>query len=34
MDRERLTVVVIIGRIVEEPFFRMKVVIGSRSNCL
>ena len=34
VDRERLTMVIIIRRIVEETFFRRKVVIGSKSNCL
>ena len=33
-DRERFTMVVIIGRIVEETCFRRKVGIGSRSHCL
>ena len=33
VDRERLTMVVIIGRIVAETSFR-KVGIGSRSHCL
>ena len=34
VDRERLTMVVIIGRIVVEISFRRKVGIGSRSHCL
>ena len=34
VDRERLTMVVIIGRIVVETSFRRKVGIGSRSHCL
>ena len=34
VDRERLTMVVIIGRIVAETCFRKKVGIGSRSHCL
>ena len=34
LDRERFTVVIIIGRIVAEHFFRMKVGIGSGSHCL
>ena len=34
VDRERLTMVVIIGRIVPETCFRRKVWIGSRSHCL
>ena len=34
VDRERLTMVVIIGRIVEQTCFRRKVVIESRSHCL
>ena len=34
VDRERLTIVVIIGRIVAETSFRRKVGIGSRSHCL
>ena len=32
--KERLTMVVIIGRIVAETCFRRKVGIGSRSRCL
>ena len=34
IDRERLTMVVIIERIVAETRFRRKVGIGSRSHCL
>ena len=35
IDRERLTmVVVIIGKIVAETYFRRKVGVGSRSHCL
>ena len=34
VDRERLPMVVIIGRIVAETSFRRKVGIGSRSHCL
>ena len=34
VDRERLTMVVIIGRIVSETSFKRKVWIGSRSHCL
>ena len=34
VDRERFTMVVIIGRIVAETCFRRKVWIGSRSHCL
>ena len=34
VDRERLTMIVIVGRIVAETCFRRKVVIGSRSHCL
>ena len=34
VDRERLTMVVIIGRIVQETSFRRNVGIGSRSHCL
>ena len=34
VDRERLTMVVIIGRIVAETCFRRKMGIGSRSHCL
>ena len=34
MDRERFTMVVIIGRIDAETCFRRKVGIGSRSHCL
>ena len=34
VDRDRLTMVVIIGRIVAETCFRSKVGIGSRSHCL
>ena len=34
VDRERFTIVVIIGRIVAEASFRMNVRIGSRSHCL
>ena len=34
VDRERLTMVVIIGRIVAETCFRRKVGIGLRSHCL
>ena len=34
VDRERLTMVVIIRRIVTETSFRRKVGIGSRSHCL
>ena len=34
VDRERLTMVVIIGRIVAETSFRWNVGIGSRSHCL
>ena len=34
VDRERLTMVVIIGRIVAETSFRRNVGIGSRSHCL
>ena len=33
VDRERLTMVVITGRIVAETFIRRKVDIGSRSHC-
>ena len=33
-DRERLTMVVIIGRIVTQTSFRRKVRIESRSHCL
>ena len=33
-DRERLTMVFIIGRIVAETSFRRNVAIGSRSHCL
>ena len=34
VDRKRLTMDVIIGRIVAETSFRRKVGIGSRSHCL
>ena len=34
VDRERFTMIVIIGRIVAEICFRSKVGIGSRSHCL
>ena len=34
VDRERFTMVVIIGRKVAETCFRRKVGIGSRSYCL
>ena len=34
LDRERLTMVVIIGRIVTETSFRRKVGIRSRLHCL
>ena len=34
VDRKRLTMVVIIGRIVAETSFRRKVRIGTRSHCL
>ena len=34
VDRERLAMIVIIGRIVAETSFRRKVGIGSRSHCL
>ena len=34
VDRERFIMVVIIGRIVAETYFRKKVGIGSRSYCL
>ena len=34
VDRERFTLVVIIGRIVAETSFRRNVGIGLRSNCL
>ena len=34
VDRERLTMVVIIGRIVAETSFKRNVAIGSRSHCL
>ena len=34
VDRERLTMVFIIGRIVAETCFRRKVGIGSKSHCL
>ena len=34
VDRERFTMVVIIGRIVAETCFKRKVRIGSRSHCL
>ena len=34
VDRESLTMVVIIGRIIAEICFRRKVGIGSRSHCL
>ena len=34
LDRERLTMDVIIGRIVAETSFRRNVGIGSRSHCL
>ena len=34
VDRERLTMVVITGRIVVETSFRRNVGIGSRSHCL
>ena len=34
VDRERFPMIVIIGRIVAETCFRMKVGIGSRSYCL
>ena len=34
VDRERLTMVVIIGRIVAETSFRRNVGIGSWSHCL
>ena len=34
VDRERLTMVVIIERIVAETFFRRNVGIGSGSHCL
>ena len=34
VDRERWTMVVIIGRIVAETSFRRNVGIGSRSHCL
>ena len=34
VDRERLTMVVIIGRIVAETSFRRKLGIGSKSHCL
>ena len=33
-DRERFTMVIIIGRMVAETCFRRKVGIGSRSDCL
>ena len=34
VDREILTMVVIIGRIVAETYFRRNVGKGSRSHCL
>ena len=34
VDRERFTMVVIIGNIVAETCFRWKVEIGSTSHCL
>ena len=34
VDSERFTMVVIIGRIVTESYFRRKVGIGSRLHCL
>ena len=34
VDRDRFIMVVIIGRIVAETCFRMKVELGSRSHCL
>ena len=34
IDRERFTMVIIIGRIVAETCFRKKVRMGSRSYCL
>ena len=34
VDRERLTMVVIIGRIVADTSFKRNVAIGSRSHCL
>ena len=34
VDRERLTMVVIIGRMVVETCFRRKVGTGSRLHCL
>ena len=34
VDKERLTMVVIIGGIVAETSFRRKVAIGSKSHCL
>ena len=34
VDRERFTMVAIIGRIVAETCFRRKVGIGSKSHCL
>ena len=34
VDRERFTMVIIIGKIVAETCFRRKVGIGSRSHCL
>ena len=34
VDRERLTMIVIIGRIVAETCFSRKMGIGSRSHCL
>ena len=34
VDRERFTMVVIIGRIVAETSFRRKMGIDSRSHCL
>ena len=34
VDRERFTLVAMIGRIVEETSFRKKVGRGSRSHCL
>ena len=34
VDSERLTMIVIIGRIVPKTSFRRKVGIGSRSHCL
>ena len=34
VDKEKFTMVVIIGRIVAETYFRRNVGIGSRSHCL